>query len=466
MFLQCLAMHRVAYLLVIFCIGVMSSLSAWSTTASSNLAIKGLAIQEKFREPIFYAATFAEEATTNDELASLSSPFQMEARFIVEQYSARQNHQLWVGAILINNSREKLKPMAGAFKKFSASMKTPMKKGDRLLFNFVPEQGTEITLNGVKIGEIEQPDFQSALLASWYGKRPPSKEFATKIRALPSNQELREFHALRATPERVTQLRVAFESETTVVSSNSANSNSVQRPEQKLAATEFNGRSKPSGNLKIAKVDTKPVTKTSNSSKAPAKKQTKPQENPPNKVVQQKPVTKPAPKKQPPAVKKQPTSTASKPKPSNDNSTTRVAKIEKPKVEKIVTSKPPEDSDDGLDVVDQMIQLLTQDYVQEVKSYIEQQAQPVPPIRVRKTPKSKALIQITFQRDGGSVKVANSKFIRGDYNEALQKVVIESVKKLKNIPPFPESIDTNQLMVEVEIGFGRCKRSISAWVCF
>ncbi len=166
---------------------------AASSEETTEPRLVGLAIQSNFKVPIFYAAIYA----SNDEYQSY--PFlpkhriRMESRFIVNQFSARQNHEHWVNSVLVNNSKTELKKMSEAFLKFSELMKVKLFKGDHLVFDFIPEKGIDVLINNELKGTIENPDFQKVLIACWFGRRPPSKDFSQQIRELPATDLLNKY---------------------------------------------------------------------------------------------------------------------------------------------------------------------------------------------------------------------------------------------------------------------------------
>ena len=89
--------------------------------ASAN--VTGLAVQEKLRVPVFYAATSGYPPKDLNTFVSDPLPFKMEARYIVDRFSARRNNQLWLNAILRTNSRDELKQFESALLQFSKLIK-------------------------------------------------------------------------------------------------------------------------------------------------------------------------------------------------------------------------------------------------------------------------------------------------------------------------------------------------------
>jgi len=50
-----------------------------------------------------------------------------------------------------------------------------MKKGDRIVIDYLPERGTQVTVKGNLKGVIPGEDFNQALLRVWLGDEPADK---------------------------------------------------------------------------------------------------------------------------------------------------------------------------------------------------------------------------------------------------------------------------------------------------
>lgn len=51
-----------------------------------------------------------------------------------------------------------------------------VKKGDVITFDWLPENGTRVNLNGAELGKIGGEDFYRALLSIWIGEKPVSSD--------------------------------------------------------------------------------------------------------------------------------------------------------------------------------------------------------------------------------------------------------------------------------------------------
>lgn len=73
----------------------------------------------------------------------------------------------------INNSPETLKKIQGKINKFHNIWKNLLiTQGDEIWIDYLPDQGTRVSINGKVIANIEGKDFYDAFLRAWLGKYP------------------------------------------------------------------------------------------------------------------------------------------------------------------------------------------------------------------------------------------------------------------------------------------------------
>jgi hypothetical protein len=77
----------------------------------------------------------------------------------------------WNDGFVENNSDEQLKSLQARIDVFNSYF-SDLKKGDVLLYDFIPGTGTRVTINGEEKGVIEGADFYAALLDIWLGDEP------------------------------------------------------------------------------------------------------------------------------------------------------------------------------------------------------------------------------------------------------------------------------------------------------
>ncbi len=408
---------------------VAVSLTITAEPSKTSLPLAGIAVQEKLRVPIFYAAVFSQHSAENDFTRNSNFPIRMEVRYIQDKFSKRQNHQLWIERILINTPRSELEGLSDELLEFSRIMKHEMKKGDQLVFEYYPGAGTQVMLNDVLIKTFKNFEFQKALTAIWYGKRPPTIVFQQALLSQPKQNLVNEFNQLSYDAARKREVARLFVKEETVT--------------------------------KVAKAETKTVEPKKTATKnTAAKKQTTPAKK---KTPPKKKVVKETQSNKPDSSKKKTNNKEKAIKKSQPKVIEREKPVAPPKQEQ---STPQTKSERASTTFDQIILEMKDDYVEEVKNYIEGKAKPIPPRKVRRKPKSNARILVSFAEKAGAIEITDSKIIAGEFQPELVEVLHQSIRELKKIPLMPTPINDQQLTVEVELSFSKCKRTPSAWLCF
>lgn len=436
-----------------------------------DIDIKGLAVQEKLRVPVYYAATSGLPPSSMEDYINNPMPFKMEARYIVDRFSARRNNQLWLNAILTSNSRDKLRTFENSLLQFSRLIKNDMFKGDRLVFDLNPVHGTSVSINNIELGTIPNLDFQTALVSIWFGEKQPSKKFAEQIRQAPSSKDSRAFLALEIQSSRASQLkalqsRLSNNSDSKVIaaapeSNTAARSNKVAQMETKKQSSTQGKATTSSRAVTPRKQQTKPVKVAKSAPSKPKDSGAKSGTKSGTKKETKSSVVKSTAKEQSSKLAKvSPRQTVKKPLSDKTSENLLAGKKQSSTSSKVAKVEPP------VSVVDQMFAMLKQDYQAELKQYIEQNAKPAPPIRVRKKPKGQATLRLSLVNEDNKLVVIDSTLLKGEFDGPLLDALHKSVKRLKSMPPIPEAIADQSMNIEVTLDFSRCKRSTSAWICF
>ena len=61
------------------------------------------------------------------------------------------------------------------------AMFTDAKKGDVIVLDYIPNQGTKVTIAGTEKGVIPGKDFNDAMLLIWLGDKPVTKDLRAKL---------------------------------------------------------------------------------------------------------------------------------------------------------------------------------------------------------------------------------------------------------------------------------------------
>ncbi|MBB6521390.1 TonB family protein [Pseudoteredinibacter isoporae] len=159
----------------ILCLGM-------SVQSSADQLLNGIASYNKLGKERFLAGLYL-TGTSNDPSAILNSsePQKMEMRVTAKRLSSRSLTKLWIESMAINNPPSVLTEQANAMVQFSKLVKRTLRTGDHLVIHRKGTGTTEISLNGIKLGEINQDGFFKTLLNSWLGSVPFSSSFKSQL---------------------------------------------------------------------------------------------------------------------------------------------------------------------------------------------------------------------------------------------------------------------------------------------
>ena len=137
-----------------------------------ELLLNGMGYRTKFVFKIYVAALYTETSvTTRDSVQSLKGPKRIVMHMVYDEVEREKIIDGWNDGFVENNSDEQLKSLQARIDVFNSYF-SDLKKGDVLLYDFIPGTGTRVTINGEEKGVIEGADFYAALLDIWLGDEP------------------------------------------------------------------------------------------------------------------------------------------------------------------------------------------------------------------------------------------------------------------------------------------------------
>ena len=137
-----------------------------------ELQLNGVGYRTRFVFKVYIGALYTESRiTSRDEAQALKGPKRILMHMVHDEVDSKKITDAWNEGFEDNNSDdqlEKLQPRIDTFNSFFPDLK----KGDVLLYDFIPATGTRVTINGQEKGIIEGADFYAALLDIWLGDEP------------------------------------------------------------------------------------------------------------------------------------------------------------------------------------------------------------------------------------------------------------------------------------------------------
>lgn len=141
-------------------------------TINNDLTLNGAGIRSKFFFKIYIAELYLEHpAKTAEKVLNTAGRKRMTMHILYDEVTKENLVEGWNEGFGSNLGDEELKQLAPAIMQFNDFFVT-VHKGDEIIFDYVPNTGTIVTIAGTEKGVIEGAAFNSALLSIWLGKEP------------------------------------------------------------------------------------------------------------------------------------------------------------------------------------------------------------------------------------------------------------------------------------------------------
>jgi hypothetical protein len=140
------------------------------------LQLNGMGYRTKFIIDVYVAGLYTEtKVNSRDEVQALKGPKRFVMHMVYDEVSRKKMTAAWNEGFEENNTDEQLEKLQTRLQTF-ISFFPDLKAGDVVLLDYVPANGTSVTINGKNIGAIKGDDFYAALLDVWLGKEPADED--------------------------------------------------------------------------------------------------------------------------------------------------------------------------------------------------------------------------------------------------------------------------------------------------
>ncbi len=144
--------------------------------AEQPLKLNGLGIRYKFFFKIYIAALYVTKTSQNEaDIINSNSPKRMVMHFLYDEVPQEKLVNGWNEGFEENLSDAERASLSAEIKQFNAMFET-LKAGDVVTLDYLPAQGTVVTIKGVQKGVIKGAEFNRALLKIWLGEEPVTEE--------------------------------------------------------------------------------------------------------------------------------------------------------------------------------------------------------------------------------------------------------------------------------------------------
>jgi hypothetical protein len=140
-----------------------------------ELILNGAGIRKKFFVKVYLASLYLPESS-NDAAAVIAEerPARVEMHILYSEVEKEKFIQGWNDGFSANLSAERLQNVRERLDQFNAMFET-LKSGELVTLDYIPGEGTRVTIKEMEKGVIPGADFYQALLMVWLGDSPISK---------------------------------------------------------------------------------------------------------------------------------------------------------------------------------------------------------------------------------------------------------------------------------------------------
>lgn len=154
-----------------------------ASVAGQNLVLNGAGVRTKIVVDVYVAALYTSTKTTDaNAVIKSGTPRRVELKMLRE-VSAATMHESFVDGLTDNVGKAGLKQYAAQLEALDRLFKEvkSVGKGDSIQLDFIPGQGTRVSVRGKAYPVIAGDDFASAMLSIWLGKDPVQGGLKNKL---------------------------------------------------------------------------------------------------------------------------------------------------------------------------------------------------------------------------------------------------------------------------------------------
>jgi hypothetical protein len=153
------------------------------TDEGSELYLNGAGIRAKFFFDIYIAELFLPTpAKTVEEIVGPDVRKRMVMHFLYDKVGRDKLVEAWEEGFSNNNSAEKAAGLRPRIDQFNSYFRDVI-KGENVMLDYIPGQGTTVTIAGELRGVVAGKDFNDALLLIWLGDKPVTKKLKEQLLA-------------------------------------------------------------------------------------------------------------------------------------------------------------------------------------------------------------------------------------------------------------------------------------------
>jgi len=145
------------------------------------LQLNGAGIRSKFVIKVYVAMLYLENRSSDAAtVIGDTGAKQLIMHFLYKEVEKEKLVAAWNEGFTGNGSANQLSAHKADIEQFNAMFDT-VKKGDRIILDYIPGTGTVVTVAGQQKGTIAGKDFNDLLLSIWLGPKPVTEKLRAAL---------------------------------------------------------------------------------------------------------------------------------------------------------------------------------------------------------------------------------------------------------------------------------------------
>lgn len=155
----------------------------YETALHPKMRLNGAALRELYLLVDSYAGALYLEHPSNraGQITQSQQHKRMIFHVLMKKVSARRIGNALREALLLNLTEQQHQELQQDIKTFLSFFEGNLHKGDEVVFHYVPNKGTLVSISQQTKGWISGQGFMDAFLQVWIGQHPVSRDFKEKI---------------------------------------------------------------------------------------------------------------------------------------------------------------------------------------------------------------------------------------------------------------------------------------------
>ncbi len=142
------------------------------TVAGETLVLNGAGVRSRFFFDIYVGALYLSQPAGDAEaVLAMAGPKRVMMHFLYDEIEREQLVEAWNDGFRSNLSDRERAGLGNELEQFNALFET-VHEGDRVVLDYVPGEGTHVSLNGERQGTVEGEEFARAWLRIFIGDEP------------------------------------------------------------------------------------------------------------------------------------------------------------------------------------------------------------------------------------------------------------------------------------------------------